>query len=58
MDKRIHTLIFIFAIYFLTAVGMLFFAPVQQFLTAMLFGLTGLLLFFGFFGLWLLERKD
>jgi len=56
MDKRIHTLIFIFAIYFLTAVGMLFFAPVQQFMTAMLFGLTGLLLFFGFFGLWLLER--
>ena len=58
MDKRIYTLIFIFVIYFLIAVGMLFFASVQQFLTAMLFGLTGLLLFFGAFGLWLLERRD
>jgi len=58
MDKRIYTLLFIFVIYFLIAIGMLFFAPVQQFLTAMLFGLTGLLLFFGAFGLWLLERRD
>lgn len=58
MDKRIYTLIFFFVIYFLMAVGMLLFAPLQQFLTGMLFGLAGLLLFFGFFGLWLLERKD
>jgi hypothetical protein len=58
MDKRIYTLIFLFVIYFLMAVGMLLFAPLQQFLTGMLFGLAGLLLFFGFFALWLLERKD
>jgi hypothetical protein len=58
MDKRIYTLIFLFVIYFLIAVGMLLFAPLQKFLTGMLFGLTGLLLFSGFFGLWLLERKD
>lgn len=58
MDKRIYTLLFIFVIYFLISIGMLFFAPVQQLLTAMLFGLTGLLLFFGAFGLWLLERRD
>jgi uncharacterized membrane protein len=58
MDKRIYTLILIFVIYFLIAVTMLFFAPAQKFLTGMLFGLSGLLLFFGFFGLWLMERKD
>ena len=58
MDKRIYTLILIFVNYFLIAVTMLFFAPAQKFLTGMLFGLSGLLLFFGFFGLWLMERKD
>jgi len=58
MDKRIYTLILIFVIYFLIAVTMLFFPTAQKFLTGMLFGLTGLTIFFLFFGLWLLERKD
>jgi hypothetical protein len=58
MDKRIFTLIFIFVIYFLIAMAMLFFPTAQKFLTAMLFGTTGLALFFMFFGLWMLERKD
>ena len=58
MDKRIYTLILIFVVYFLIAVNMLFFPTAQKFLTGMLFGLSGLALFFMFFGLWLLERKD
>ena len=58
MDKRIYTLILIFVIYFLIAVTMLFFPTAQKFLTGMLFGMTGLTIFFLFFGLWLLERKD
>ncbi len=58
MDKRIYTLILIFVIYFLIAVAMLFFPAAQKFLTGMLFGLSGLVIFFLFFGLWLLERKD
>lgn len=58
MDKRIFTLIFIFVIYFLIAMAMLFFPTAQKFLSGMLFGVTGLALFFMFFGLWMLERKD
>lgn len=58
MDKRIYTLIFLFVIYFLIAITMLFFPAAQKFLTGMLFGVTGLGLFYMFFGLWLLERKD
>jgi hypothetical protein len=45
-------------IYFLIAITMLFFPTAQKFLTGMLFGATGLGLFYMFFGLWLLERKD
>jgi len=58
MDKRIYTLIFLFVIYFLIAMTMLFFPTGQKFLTGVLFGATGLGLFYMFFGLWLLERKD
>lgn len=58
MDKRIYTLILIFVIYFIIAVTMLFFPTAQKLLTGMLFGATGLAIFFLFFGLWLLERKD
>lgn len=58
MDKRIYTLIFLFVIYFLIAITMLFFPTAQKLLTGMLFGATGLGLFYMFFGLWLLERKD
>jgi hypothetical protein len=58
MDKRISTLILIYVVFFLIAVTMLFFPTAQKFLTGMLFGLSGLTLFFLFFGLWLLERKD
>ena len=58
MDKRIYTLILIIVVYFLIAVTMLFFPTAQKFLTGMLFWFSGLALFFMFFGLWLLERKD
>ena len=58
MDKRIYTLILIFVIYFIIAVTMLFFPTAQKLLTGMLFGATGLAIFFLFFGLWLLQRKD
>jgi hypothetical protein len=58
MDKRISTLILIYVVFFLIAVTMLFFPTAQKFLTGMLFGLSGLTLFFLFFGLWLLDRKD
>ena len=58
MDKRIHTLIFLYVIYFLIAINMLFFKPVQQFMTGFLFGATGILIFLMFFSLWLLQRKD
>ncbi len=58
MDKRISTLIFIFAIYFIIAVTMCLFVPVQQFMTMLLFSLTGIGLFFLFFFLWLLHRSE
>ncbi len=58
MDKRIYTLIFLFVIYFLIAITMLLFPTAQKFLTGVLFGAAGLGLFYMFFGLWLLERKD
>jgi hypothetical protein len=56
MDKRINTLIFLYVIYFLIAVSMMLFVPVQQFFTAFLFGATGILIFLMFFTLWLLKR--
>ena len=56
MDKRINTLIFLYVIYFLIAVNMLLFVPVQKFLTAFLFGASGILIFLMFFTLWLLKR--
>jgi len=56
MDKRINTLIFLYVIYFLIAVNMLMFVPVQKFLTAFLFGASGILIFLMFFTLWLLKR--
>ena len=56
MDKRINTLIFLYVIYFLIAVNMMLFVPVQQFFTAFLFGATGVLIFLMFFTLWLLKR--
>jgi len=58
MDKRIHTLIFLYVVYFLIAINMLFFKPMQQFMSAFLFGATGILIFLMFFSLWLLQRKD
>jgi hypothetical protein len=56
MDKRINTLIFLYVVYFLIAVNMLLFVPVQKFLTAFLFGASGVLIFLMFFTLWLLKR--
>ncbi len=56
MDKRINTLIFLYVVYFLIAVNMLLFVPVQKFLTAFLFGASGILIFLMFFTLWLLKR--
>ena len=58
MDKRIYTLIFLYVVYFIVAVTMLLFVPVQQFMTAFLFGASGVLIFLMFFSLWLLQRKD
>ncbi|WP_336514626.1 hypothetical protein [Pollutibacter soli] len=58
MDKRISTLIFLFVIYFIVALTMTLFTPVQQVLTFLFYSFTGLLLFFLFFFLWMLHRKD
>ncbi len=58
MDKRINNLIFFYVIYFIIAVSMCLFEPVQKFLTGFLFGATGVLIFLMFFGLWLLKEKD
>lgn len=58
MDKRIHTLIFLYVIYFIIAVSMCLFAPLQKFLTAFLFGATGICIFLMFFGLWLLKSNE
>jgi hypothetical protein len=58
MDKRISTLIFLFVVYFLIAVSMVLFTPVQKILTFLFFSFTGLGLFFMFFFLWMLHRKD
>jgi hypothetical protein len=58
MDKRIHTLIFLYVIYFLIAVNMLLFVPVQKFMTMFLFGASGILIFLMFFTLWLLKSED
>jgi len=56
MDKRINTLIFLYIVYFLIALTMLLFVPVQKFFTAFLFGASGVLIFLMFFTLWLLKR--
>jgi hypothetical protein len=58
MDKRIHTLIFLFVIYFTIAVTSVLFVPFQKFITMFLFGTTGILIFLGFFGLWLLKSHE
>jgi len=58
MDKRINTLIFLVAIFFIIAVTMTLFKPVQQFFTAFLFGITGIGIFLMFFSLWLLKDKE
>lgn len=58
MDKRINTLIFLFVVYFIIAVSMTLFKPAQQFLTAFLFGITGIGIFLMFFTLWLLKEKE
>jgi len=58
MDKRIHTLIFLYVLYFIVAVTMCLFAPVQKFLTAFLFGATGIAIFLMFFGLWLAKSNE
>lgn len=58
MDKRISTLVFLFVIFFIISVSMTLFAPVQKILTMLFFSLTGIGLFFMFFFLWLLHRKD
>ena len=58
MDKRIHTLIFLYVLYFIVAVMMCLFVPVQKFLTAFLFGASGIAIFLMFFGLWLAKSND
>jgi|LauGreSBDMM110SN_4_FD.fasta_scaffold03245_5 hypothetical protein len=58
MDKRIHTLIFLFVVYFIIAVTMTLFKPVQQFFAAFLFGISGIAIFLLFFSLWLLKEKE
>jgi hypothetical protein len=58
MDKRIYTLIFLFVLYFIVAVSMTLFVPVQKFMTMFLFGISGLAIFMMFFGLWLLKENE
>ncbi|MFZ9660737.1 MAG: hypothetical protein ACO29O_02565 [Chitinophagaceae bacterium] len=58
MDKRIHTLIFIYVIYLLIALTMVFIPNGWQVMTMLLFSVSGLGIFFVFFFLWLLARKD
>ena len=58
MDKRIHTLTFLFVIYFIVAVSMTLFVPVQKFMTMFIFGISGISIFLMFFGIWLLQRGD
>jgi hypothetical protein len=58
MDKRITTLIFIFVVYLLLALTMVLSTTGQKVLTMFLFGISGLGIFFLFFFLWLMARKD
>ncbi len=59
MDKRIHMLIFLVGSYFIITVTAVFFVPFQKFITMFLFGTSGILIFLGFFGLWILKsQKD
>jgi hypothetical protein len=58
MDKRISTLIFIYVIYLALAATMVLSTTGQKVLTMFLFGLGGIGIFFIFFFLWLMARKD
>ena len=58
MDKRISTLIFIYVVYLIIALVMLFSTTAQHVLTTLLWSASGLGLFFIFFFLWLMARKD
>ncbi len=58
MDKRISTLVFIYVIYLIIVLVMLFSTTAQQVLTMFLWGASGLGIFFLFFFLWLMARKD
>jgi hypothetical protein len=57
MDKRIPLLIFFFVLYFIIAVTMCLFAPVQQFMTMFLFSISGVGIFLMLFTLWLLKGE-
>jgi hypothetical protein len=52
MDKRISTLIFIYAIYLIVAVCMVLFTHVQQVLTMLLFGGGGIGILLIFYFIW------
>ena len=58
MDKRISTLIFIYVVYLIIALVMVFSTTAQHVLTMFLWSVSGLGLFFLFFFLWLMARKD
>ncbi|HLO81848.1 MAG TPA: hypothetical protein VK166_12860 [Chitinophagaceae bacterium] len=58
MDKRISTLIFIYVIYLVIALAMVFSTQAQKVITMILWGAGGILIFFVFFFLWLVARKD
>jgi hypothetical protein len=58
MDKRISTLIFIYVVYLIIALTMLFSSTGLKMMTFLLFSVTGLGLFFLFFFLWMMARKD
>jgi hypothetical protein len=58
MDKRISTLIFIYVVYLIIVLVMLFSTTAQHVLTTFLWSASGLGLFFLFFFLWMVARKD
>ena len=56
MDKRIHTLIFIYVIYLAIALFMVFSTTGQKMLTMMLFGGGGILILLIFYFVWQQSR--
>jgi len=58
MDKRITTLVVLFAIFVIVSISMTLFTPAQKVLTMLFFSITGVAFFLLLFLLWLFNRKD